>query len=84
MVAYNESMGYTLVMGKVFDDIRAAILKSSETRYRIAKETGIGQPQLSRLMGGDCGLSVEAMERLADYLGLEIIIRPKRRQGKAR
>jgi transcriptional regulator with XRE-family HTH domain len=60
-------------MDKVFDQIRSAILKSGETRYRIAQETGIGQPQLSRLMSGECGLSVEALERLADFLGLEII-----------
>lgn len=64
------------------DDFRKAILKSGQTRYRIAEETGIGQPQLSRLMSGECGLSVEAAERLADYLGLEIILRPKQRKGR--
>lgn len=69
-------------MGKVFDEIRAAILKSGKTRYRIAKDIGIGQPQLSRLMSGECGVSVEALERLADYLELEIIIRPKRQKGR--
>lgn len=70
-------------MGNVLDEIRAAILKSGKTRYRISKETGVGQPHLSRLMTGEAGLSIEALERLADYLGLEIIIRPKRqRKGK--
>jgi len=33
-------------------------------------------------MAGTKGLSVEAIERLVDYLGLEIIIRPKRQQKK--
>lgn len=66
-------------MGTVLDEIRAAILKSGVTRYRIAQETSVSQPQLSRLMVGKSGLSIEALERLADYLGLEIIIRPKHR-----
>lgn len=69
-----------VVMGKVLDEIRAVIKASGQTRYRVAKETGIGQPQLSRLMAGECGLSIEALEKLADYLGLEIVIRPKRRR----
>ena len=66
------------------NQVRAAILKSGITRYKIAKATGIGEPQLSRLMTGECGLSVEALERLADYLKLEILIRPKgrRRRGQ--
>lgn len=69
-------------MGNLLDGIRTAILKSKVTRYRIAKETGIGQPQLSRLMTGEAGLSLKAIERLADYLGLEIVIRPKRRKAR--
>lgn len=69
-------------MGKVLDEIRTAIRTSGETRYRIAKETGISQAQLSRLMSGERGLSIEALELLADYLGLEIIIRPGRRKRR--
>lgn len=69
-------------MSKALDDIRGAICRSGQTRYRIAKETGIGQPQLSKLVHGQCGLSIEALEHLANYLGLEIIIRPKRRKGR--
>ncbi|MCL2639758.1 MAG: helix-turn-helix domain-containing protein, partial [Phycisphaerales bacterium] len=47
-----------------------------KTRYRLWKETGIKQSQLSRLMSGQTGVSVENLERLADAFGLEIIIRP--------
>ncbi len=67
-------------MSKLLDEIRAAILKSGLSRYRIAKDTGIGQPQLSRLMTGERGLSIEAIERLADYLELQIVVRPKQRK----
>lgn len=69
-------------MGHVLDKIRAAIKASGATRYRIAKDLDISQAQLSRLMSGERGLSIEALERLAEYLGLEIILRPKRRKRK--
>ncbi len=32
------------------------------------------------LMSGERGLSIDALEQLAEYLGLEIVIRPKRRR----
>lgn len=67
-------------MAPILDDIRAAIKASGKTRYAIAKDVGISQSQLCQLMAGTKGLSVEAVERLAEYLGLEIEIRPKRRR----
>jgi len=67
-------------MSKILDTIRQAIEAGSKTRYRIWQETGISQSQLSKLMRGKRGLSIEALERLAEYLNLEISIRPKKRK----
>ena len=67
-------------MGRILDDIRKAIKASKKSRYAISKDTGISQGQLSDLMAGKKGLSIESLERLADYLGLEIVARRKRRQ----
>jgi transcriptional regulator with XRE-family HTH domain len=67
-------------MPPIYDDIREAIEASELTRYRIAKETGIGEPQLCLFMAGKKGLSVEALETLADCLGLEITTRRKRKK----
>lgn len=64
-------------MSKLLDEIRKAIQASDKTRYRLSQETSIPQSQLSRLMTGEKGLSFDAMERLADALGLEIIIRSR-------
>ena len=70
-------------MGRLLDEIRDAIEASGKTRYRIAQESGIAESMLSRLMSGERGLSIDALETLADYLGLEIVIRPKhRRKGR--
>ena len=67
-------------MSPIYDDIRDAIEASEMTRYRIAKQTGIGESQLSLFMAGKKGLSVEALETLADCLDLEITTRRKRKK----
>ena len=67
-------------MSKLLDDIRQAILESDKTRYRIALDNDIDQAHLTRLMHGQRGLSIETLEKLLDYLGLEIIIRPKHKK----
>ncbi len=66
------------MMAPILNDIRKAIKASGKTRYRISKDTGISEGQLSELMAGTKGLSIEALERLAYYLGLDIVVRPKR------
>ena len=70
------------VMERVLEQIRRAIRKSGQSRYAISKKSGVEQSALSRLMSGERGLSLEAVEKLADALDVEIIIRPKRRKGR--
>ncbi len=67
-------------MTRILDAICEAIEASDRTRYRIAKDTGISQTHLSRIMSGERGLSINALERLADHLGLEIVVRRRRRR----
>jgi len=72
-------------MSKILDAIRKAIEAGDKTRYQLSKETGLDQAQLSRLMSGAGAMSYENLERLADALGLEIIIRPmKVKAGKVK
>ncbi len=71
-------------MAKLLDTLRQAIEDSDESRYRIAHGSGVNASQLARLVSGERGLSIESAERLADYLGLEIIVRPKRRARKVK
>jgi len=70
-------------MTNVLNSLRRAIEASAETPYAIAKGSGVNKSQLSRLLSGERGLSIESAECVADYLGLEIILRPKRRNRKA-
>ncbi len=69
-------------MSKILDRIRQAITASDKTRYRLSQETGIPQSQLSRFMTGEKGVSFEALERLAEALDVEIIVRLRKKRGK--
>lgn len=79
-----KGSGMMTEMGRLLDELRDAIEASGKTRYRIAQESGIAESVLSRLMSGERGLSIDALETLAEYLGLEIVMRPKRRRRNAR
>ena len=63
------------------DQIRAYLTEHGPaSRGKIAQDTGISQTQLCRVISGERGLSIDALETLADYLELEIVMRPKRRR----
>ena len=65
------------------DQIRRAIEMALVSRYRISAETEISEGQLCRFMQGDVGLSIDALDRLADYLGLTIeVTGVRKRKGK--
>lgn len=69
-------------MSKIIDAIRKAIEASDKSRYRLWQETGIDQSHLRKVLNGETRLSYENLELLADALGLEIVIRPRRLKGK--
>ncbi len=69
-------------MSKVLDEIRKAIRESEISRYRISKEIDISEAQLSRLMAGKSGLSIDSLEKICEFLNLEILIRPKAKRLK--
>ena len=80
VIAHKASVVYDDGMAGLLDAICGAIETSGTTRYRIAQDTGISQTQLCRVISGERGLSIDALETLADYLELEIVMRPKRRR----
>ena len=55
--------------------LKETIDNCGKTRYRIAQDTDIAESALSRFMSGERGLSMEALDRLLDYLGLEVVER---------
>ncbi len=70
-------------MGQLTKAIQAAVKASERTPYAIAKGAGVARSQLSRLLSGERGLNSETIEKLAEHLGLDIVVRPKRtRKGR--
>jgi hypothetical protein len=59
---------------KLSDQIRLAIDTCGQTRYAIAKATAISEATLSRFFTGERGLPMKTLDRLADYLDLNITI----------
>jgi transcriptional regulator with XRE-family HTH domain len=71
-------------MGKrrahISDQLRKAIEGCGVSRYRIARDLGITESLLSHFMAGRKGLSLRVIDRLCEYLGLEL--RQSKRKGR--
>ena len=46
------------------------------SRYRICAEIRLSQGAMSKFMAGKGGLSLAVLDRLADLLGLDVVMRP--------
>lgn len=68
---------------KLSDQVRREVDRSWMSRYRIAKSLGVSEATLSRFMAGKHGLLTSTLDRLADLLGLHIMVKhPKRKRGE--
>lgn len=54
------------------EQVRKAIETAGVTRYRIAKETNVSEATLSRFMSRERGLTLKVLDRLTEYLGLQL------------
>ena len=61
--------------------LREAIIKSKMSRYRIAKESGIGEASLSLFVNQKRTLTLDSAAKIASVLGLELM--PKKLKRKA-
>ena len=69
-------------MGKrVSEALRGAIESAGVSRYRISKETGVEESALSRFVNGTRSLDLASVDKIAAYLGLELVA--KKQPGKA-
>lgn len=75
-----QVLWYATRVSEVARQLKKAVENSGESRYAISQGSGVGQSQLSRLMRGERMLSFDSAERLAAYLGYEIVLRAKTRR----
>ena len=76
------------------DQLRNAVRDCGTTRYALAKQLDISESTLSRFLSGERGLTLDSVDKLADVLGLRIVVTvqkaarpvrrgPKRKQTKS-
>jgi hypothetical protein len=68
-------------MATVSEQLRKAVEKSGQTRYAIAKATGIPASVLSRFVASGAGLRSQNLDRLCAHLGLVLVPKTKNRKG---
>ena len=69
---------YNKDMSKIMETIRTSLKKSTVRPSRIAKDTPLTKSELSLFKNSRRGMGLDRLELLADYLGLEITVRPKK------
>lgn len=64
----------------IIEELRQLLRDAEESRYRIAKETGLSQALLSRFVNNEQrGISLQAAAALAEYFGKELTLRRRKR-----
>ena len=61
-----------MILSMIIETIRKHIKACGKTRYRIAKDTGVGEDQLCRIMQGKT-CAVETADILFKYFGIGLV-----------
>ncbi|NIP22277.1 MAG: helix-turn-helix domain-containing protein [Phycisphaerae bacterium] len=64
--------------------MKQALIESKVSRYRIAKESGLTESQLSYFVNGKRTLTLPTAAKLAKVLGLELVEKKGKKKKKAR
>ncbi len=64
----------------ISDQLRYAIESGKKSRYQISKETGINQGPLSRFVCGHGSMTLTSIEKIAECLDIELVIRKRKRR----
>jgi plasmid maintenance system antidote protein VapI len=60
------------------EQLREAVLRCGKTRYRISKETGITEAQLSRFVNGHADIALPTADKLIACIGARVEIELKK------
>jgi DNA-binding Xre family transcriptional regulator len=68
---YNPAMAKRLIS----EQLREAVARCGKTRYRIHKETGIAESQLSRFVNDpSVGISLTNIDKLCECIGAQLVL----------
>lgn len=66
----------------ITDSLKAFIEESGMSRYEISRLAQVQQSQLSRFVNDKRSLTLEAVDRLAECLGLELVRSDRQARGQ--
>ena len=64
------------------DRLREVLQRERVTRYRLCKDLGIDQGEMSRFSHGKQNISLQMLLRIADYLGYDLVLVKRKRPRK--
>jgi transcriptional regulator with XRE-family HTH domain len=56
------------------DRLREILSKEGKTAYRVCKDLGIDQGEMSRFINKKVNLTLSRLEMVADYLGYDLVL----------
>ena len=62
--------------------LKEVLKREKVTAYRVWKDLGIDQGQLSKFFSGKVNISLEMMEQIADYPGYDLVLVKRKRPRK--
>ncbi len=62
--------------------LKEVLEREGVTAYRLWKDLGIHQSQLSKFFHGKVNISLEMLEQIADYLHYDLVLVKRARPGK--
>ena len=62
--------------------LKEVLKREGVTAYRLWKDLGIDQGQLSKFFSGKVNISLELLERIADYLNYDVVLIKRQRPKK--
>lgn len=81
-VAQTQELMYTLCMQSLHDQLLRAMQDSGLTYGQIASGSGVLHAQISRFLNHGQRLNVENTERIANFLGYDVVLQPKQVSGR--
>ena len=62
--------------------LKEVLEREGVTAYRLWKDLAIDRGQLSKFFSGKVNISLELLERIADYLGYDLVLVKRKRPRK--
>lgn len=69
-------------MTSMSDQVRRAIEDCGQTRYRLAKQSGVTEGALSRFLAGERDMTLRTLERIAPLIGVKLKVEKRAQRLK--